>query len=53
MLFTPIKIGSLTLRNRYIRPAAFEGMSQSLGIIQAFIDYHGFFAFIKYEYLSE
>ncbi|MDZ7608736.1 MAG: NADH:flavin oxidoreductase [Cyclobacteriaceae bacterium] len=40
MLFTPIKIGPLTLRNRSIRAAAFEGMSQNHGVTKQLIDYH-------------
>jgi 2,4-dienoyl-CoA reductase-like NADH-dependent reductase (Old Yellow Enzyme family) len=40
MLFTPIKIGPLTLRNRSIRAAAFEGMSQDHGVTKQLIDYH-------------
>ena len=40
MLFTPVKLGPLTLRNRSIRAAAFEGMSQNHGVTQQLIDYH-------------
>ena len=40
MLFTPVKIGPLQLRNRSIRAAAFEGMSQNHNVTQALIDYH-------------
>ncbi len=40
MLFTPIKIGSLNLRNRSIRAAAFEGMSQNHGVTEQLMDYH-------------
>jgi 2,4-dienoyl-CoA reductase-like NADH-dependent reductase (Old Yellow Enzyme family) len=40
MLFTPIKIGPLTLRNRSIRAAVFEGMSQDHGVTKQLIDYH-------------
>jgi 2,4-dienoyl-CoA reductase-like NADH-dependent reductase (Old Yellow Enzyme family) len=40
MLFTPVKIGPLNLRNRSIRAAAFEGMSPGHGVSQQLIDYH-------------
>jgi 2,4-dienoyl-CoA reductase-like NADH-dependent reductase (Old Yellow Enzyme family) len=40
MLFTPVKIGPLTLHNRSIRAAAFEGMSQNHGVTKQLIDYH-------------
>jgi 2,4-dienoyl-CoA reductase-like NADH-dependent reductase (Old Yellow Enzyme family) len=40
MLFTPVSIGPLTLRNRSIRAAAFEGMSAGHGVSQQLIDYH-------------
>ena len=39
-LFTPFKIGALELRNRVIRAAAFEGMSQNGRVTDALIDYH-------------
>jgi 2,4-dienoyl-CoA reductase-like NADH-dependent reductase (Old Yellow Enzyme family) len=38
--FTPFSLGALTLRNRVIRSAAFEGMSQGGRPTQALIDYH-------------
>ena len=40
MLFTPIKIGPLQLRNRSIRAAAFEGMCANHQVSDALIDYH-------------
>lgn len=40
MLFTPVKIGPLQLRNRSIRAAAFEGMSAHHAVSQQLIDYH-------------
>lgn len=40
MLFTPAQIGPLTLRNRSIRAAAFEGMSPHHNVSQQLIDYH-------------
>ncbi len=40
MLFTPIKIGPVQLRNRSIRAAAFEGMSANHNVSQSLIDYH-------------
>jgi 2,4-dienoyl-CoA reductase-like NADH-dependent reductase (Old Yellow Enzyme family) len=40
MLFTPITIGPLTLRNRSIRAAAFEGMCANNTITNQLIDYH-------------
>lgn len=39
-LFSPIQIGPLTLRNRSIRAAAFEGMCQNHEVSQQLIDYH-------------
>ena len=39
-LFSPLQIGSLTLRNRSIRAAAFEGMCQNHTVTPALIDYH-------------
>ncbi|MGB3077031.1 MAG: NADH:flavin oxidoreductase [Chitinophagales bacterium] len=40
MLFTPVKIGPLKLRNLFIRAAAFEGMSPQHGVSQKLINYH-------------
>ncbi|HSO86895.1 MAG TPA: NADH:flavin oxidoreductase [Draconibacterium sp.] len=39
-LFTPFAIGSVTLRNRTIRAAAFEGMCPGNNPSQMLIDYH-------------
>jgi len=39
-LFTPAKLGPLTLRNRSIRSAAFEGMSQGHRVTDDLISYH-------------
>ena len=39
-LFTPYKIGSVTLRNRVIRSAAFESMGKDFGPTQQLKDYH-------------
>jgi len=39
-VFTPFTLGSLTLRNRVIRSAAFEGMSPGGRPSDALIDYH-------------
>lgn len=40
MLFTPFQLGPITLRNRVIRAAAFEGMCPGNRVSQALIDYH-------------
>ena len=40
VLFTPAKIGPLTLRNRTIRSAAFEGMAENYSPSQRLYDYH-------------
>lgn len=39
-LFTPLNIGPVTLRNRTIRSAAFEGMGKDNNPTQALKDYH-------------
>lgn len=39
-LFSPLQIGPLTLRNRSIRAAAFEGMCKNHEISQELINYH-------------
>ena len=39
-LFTPYKLGPLTLRNRTIRSAAFESMGKDFGPTQQLKDYH-------------
>ena len=39
-LFTPFKLGPLTLRNRTIRSAAFESMGKDFGPTQQLKDYH-------------
>lgn len=40
LLFTPASIGPLTLRNRTIRAAAFEGMGKDNAPTQQLMDYH-------------
>ena len=40
LLFTPAQIGPVTLRNRTIRSAAFEGMGKDNNPTQALKDYH-------------
>ena len=40
ILFTPGRLGPLTLRNRTIRSAAFESMGKDFGPTQALKDYH-------------
>ncbi|MDD4848128.1 MAG: NADH:flavin oxidoreductase, partial [Bacteroidales bacterium] len=39
-LFTPAQIGPLTLRNRTIRAAAFEGMGENNGPSEKLFNYH-------------
>ena len=39
-LFTPYKLGPITLRNRFIRSAAFENMCEGNLPSQALFDYH-------------
>ena len=39
-LFTPFKLGPVTLRNRTIRSAAFESMGKDFGPTQQLKDYH-------------
>ena len=40
ILFTPYKMGPVTLRNRTIRSAAFESMGKDFSPTQALKDYH-------------
>jgi 2,4-dienoyl-CoA reductase-like NADH-dependent reductase (Old Yellow Enzyme family) len=39
-LFEPVEIGPVTLRNRTIRAAAFEGLGKAHSVTDALIDYH-------------
>lgn len=39
-LFEPVRLGPVELRNRFVRAAAFEGMSQGGVVQQPLIDYH-------------
>ena len=39
-LFTPYRLGSVTLRNRVIRSAAFESMGKDFGPTEALKNYH-------------
>ena len=39
-LFTPYKLGPITLRNRFIRSAAFENMARGNAPTQMLEDYH-------------
>ena len=39
-LFTPYKLGPVTLRNRTIRSAAFESMGKDFGPTEQLKDYH-------------
>ena len=40
VLFTPAQIGPLTLRNRTIRSAAFEGMAEQYSPSERLFNYH-------------
>jgi 2,4-dienoyl-CoA reductase-like NADH-dependent reductase (Old Yellow Enzyme family) len=40
LLFTPFKLGPMTLRNRTVRAAAFEGMCPGNIVSEDLIDYH-------------
>ena len=39
-LFTPYKLGNVTLRNRTIRSAAFEGMAENYSPSEKLFNYH-------------
>ena len=39
-LFTPYKLGPVTLRNRTVRSAAFESMGRRLGPTEQLKEYH-------------
>ena len=41
LLFTPVRLGPIELRNRTIRAAAFEVMAQGHRPTEALIEYHG------------
>lgn len=39
-LFEPVRLGPLTLKNRTVRAAAFEGMAAGHAVTDALVDYH-------------